>query len=158
MLPLVCGRMIASFDSTLMGMENNTGIVVPPEVIEQLGAGKKPSVSVNVNGYIYRSTVAVLGGRHLISVSAAIRKETGLKADDPIHVELTVETAPRSVEMQADFAAALDSQPAARAFFDKLSNSLQRYHVGNIAEAKTAETRVRRIDKAVELFLSAKQR
>jgi hypothetical protein len=147
-----------TFSTTLSGMGNNTGIEVPPSVIEQLGAGNRPAVSVDVNGYVYRSTVAVMGGKHLIGVSAAIRKETGLGAGDPITVTLTVATTPRAVEVPADFAAALDSKPSTRAFFEKLSNSLQRYHVDNINGAKTDETRQRRIEKAVDLFRQGKQR
>jgi hypothetical protein len=148
----------AEFDSTLAATGNNTGIVVPDEVIDQLGGGRKPAVAVNVNGYEYRSTVAVMGGKYMISVSAAVRKDTGLKAGDPIHVVLTLADQPREVVVPEDLAAALSGEPAAEAFFAALSNSLQRYHVDNISGAKTPETRQRRIDKAVALFLEGKRR
>ena len=148
----------AEFDSTVTATGNNTGIVVPEAIIEQLGAGKRPAVVVNVNGYEYRNTVGVMKGQSMISISAAVRKETGLAGGDPIHVVLTVAHTPREVPMPDDFAAALGVDPAARTFFDGLSNSLQRYHVDNINRAKTAETRERRIQKAVALFLEGKQR
>ena len=147
-----------TFESTLTATGNNTGIVVPDSVIEQLGAGKRPPVVVEVNGYQYRSTVAVRSGQHLISVSAAVRAATGLAGGDPIRVTLTVADAPREVEVPADFAAALDADPAARRFFEGLSNSLQRYHVDTVSTAKTADTRRRRIEKAVGLFLEGKRR
>jgi hypothetical protein len=147
-----------TFDTTLTAAGNNTGIVVPDELIERLGAGRRPSVVVNVNDYEYRSTVAVMGGRHMIGVSAAIRKEAGLQGGDQIHVVLTLAEGPREVAVPSDLAAALSADPAAEAFFAKLSNSLQRYHVDNINDAKTAETRQRRIDKAVSLFQQGKQR
>ena len=148
----------ATFETTLTAMGNNTGIVVPPEVMEQLAAGRRPAVVVRVNGYEYRNTVGVMGGRSLISVSAAVRKETGLKGGDPIKVELTVADGPREVVVPGDFAAALAEDKAAGEFFAKLSNSLQRYHVDNINSAKSDETRRRRIDKAVDLFREGKQR
>jgi hypothetical protein len=147
-----------TFDTTVTASGNNTGIVVPGELIERLGAGRRPAVIVNVNGYEYRNTVAVMGGRHLISISSAVRKDTGLKADDPIHVVLTLADTPREVTVPDDFAAALSADPAAEAFFAKLSNSLQRYHVDNISAAKSAETRQRRIEKAISLFQEGKQR
>ena len=75
-----------TFETTVAATGNNTGIVVPGEMIEQLAAGKRPPVLVNVNGYEYRNTVGVMGGRHMISISAAVRNATGLKADDPVHV------------------------------------------------------------------------
>ena len=147
-----------AFEATLSANGNNTGIEVPADVIERLGHGKRPPVLVNVNDYEYRSTVAVMGGRYMIGVSAAVRAATGLKGGDPIRVTLTVANRPREVGVPTDFAAALDAQDPARQFFDKLSNSVQRYHVDNINDAKAPETRQRRIDKAVALFVEGKQR
>lgn len=147
-----------SFDTTVATTGNNTGIEVPADVIERLGAGRRPAVLVNVNGFEYESTVGVMGGRHLISISAAVRTKTGLKGGDPIHVELSLATGPRKVVIPDDLAAALAADPAARAFFDKLSNSMQRYHIDTINAAKGAATRQRRIGKAVALFQQGKQR
>ena len=147
-----------TFETTLTASGNNTGIVVPDDVIEQLGRGKRPPVLVTVNGYEYRSTVAVMGDRYLIGVSAAVRAATGLKGGDSISVILKVADTPREVDVPADFAAAMEEHEPARQFFDGLSNSLQRYHVDNINAAKAPETRQRRIDKSVGLFLAGKQR
>ena len=151
-------RRSAKFETTLTASGNNTGIVVPDRVIEQLAAGRRPPVLVDVNGYEYRSTVAVMGGQYLVGVSAAVRAATGLKGGDPIRVSLTVADSPRAVDVPADFSAALDADEAARQFFDSLSNSLQRYHVDNVNAAKTPETRERRINKAVALFLEGRKR
>src|SRR6266487_6813670 len=98
-----------TFETTVAASGNNTGIVVPGEVIEQLAAGRRPPVLVSVNGYEYRNTVAVMGGRHMISISAAVRSVTDLKGGDPIRVTLTVADTPREVNVPADFAAALAS-------------------------------------------------
>jgi hypothetical protein len=123
-----------------------------------LGAGKRPPVVVDVNGYEYRSTVAVMSGTYMIGFSAAHRAATGLTGGDAIRVTLRVADSPRAVEMPGDFAAALHRDEAAHRFFDDLPNSLQRYHVDNVNAAKSAETRQRRIDKAVNLFLEGKRR
>jgi GrpB-like predicted nucleotidyltransferase (UPF0157 family) len=147
-----------SFDSTLSAIGNNTGIEVPDEKIAELGVGKRPAVVVNVNGYEYRNTIGVMGGKHLVSVSAAIRKETGLRGGDPIHVTLVLADSPREIEIPADFETALTKAPEARTFFGTLSNSLQRYHVDSINSAKTDETRQRRIDKAIATLVAGKQR
>ncbi len=147
-----------TFETTLTVRGNNTGIVVPDAVIEQLGRGRVPPVLVSVNGYEYRSTVAVMGGQCLIGVSAAVRAATGLKGGDSISVMLRVADTPREVKVPADFAAAMQDQEPARRFFDGLSSSLQRYHVDNINAAKSPQTRRRRIDKSVGLFVAGKQR
>jgi hypothetical protein len=101
----------ATFETTVTTTGNNTGIVVPGEIIDQLGSGKRPSVLVNVNGYEYRNTVGVMSGTHMISISAAIRQATGLQGGDPIRVTLTVADSPREVGMPADFADALAGLP-----------------------------------------------
>ncbi len=147
-----------TFETTLAASGNNTGIEVPPELVEQLGAGRRPPVAVDLDGYVYRSTVAVMGGRHLVSVSAAVRQATGLAAGDPVRVTLTLADTPREVDVPDDLAAALAADEQAGAFFAALSNSLQRYHVDTVNGARTAETRQRRIEKAVALFRAGQKR
>lgn len=146
------------FTTTLSAFGNNTGIEVPKELIEQLGAGQRPPVLVNVNGFEFRTTVGVMSGKHLVGVTAATRKATGLVGGDTVHVVLTVATAPREVVVPDDFAAAMAANPPASTFFAGLSNSVQRYHIDTINGAKSADTRQRRIDKSVALFLAGKQR
>jgi uncharacterized protein YdeI (YjbR/CyaY-like superfamily) len=94
----------------------------------------------------------------MISISAAVRQATGLAAGDPIRVTLTVADSPPEVTIPADFAAALTADEQASAFFGKLSNSMQRYHIDTITAAKSADTRQRRINKAIALFRAGKQR
>jgi hypothetical protein len=147
-----------TFDTSVTASGNNTGIEVPEWAIDRLATGRRPPVLVDVNGYEYRSTVAVMGGTFMIGISAAVRDATGLCGGDPIRVTLTVATTPREVNVPPDLAAALAAHPPAESFFGTLSNSLQRYHVDNVNAAKSAETRQRRIDKAVTLFLDGKQR
>ena len=136
------------FETTLFTSGNNTGIEVPPAVVEQLGGGKRPAVLVDVNGFEYRSTVAVMGSRYLIPFSSDKRAATGLTGGDAITVELTLDTAPRTVELPDDLAAALRGGDA-QANFDALSPSARKAHVTNVESAKTAETRQRRIDAIV---------
>jgi hypothetical protein len=133
------------FETTMSQSGNNTGIEVPPDVIEAFGAGKKPPVVVIVNGYEYRSTVAVMGGRFMIPFSSDKRAATGIGGGDPIVVDLEVDTAPRTVEVPADLATALEAA-GARAAFDALSPSARKAHVTAVEGAKAAETRQRRID------------
>lgn len=124
---------------------NNTGIEVPDEVMDALGVGKRPPVVVNVNGFEYRSTIASIGGKFLIPFSAARREETGIIGGDAIDVELTLDTAPRVVEVPDDLQKALDASPAAAAAWEKLSYSNRKGHVDGVLSARAAETRARRI-------------
>lgn len=147
-----------TFDTTVTTTGSNTGIVVPEAAMAELDAGGRPPVVVTLNGYEYRTTVGVMGGRHLVSVSAAVRRATGLAGGDPVRVTLAVATTPREVDVPADLAQALAADDAAGAFFATLSNSLQRYHVDTVNAAKGEETRRRRIEKAVALLAEGRKR
>lgn len=130
-----------------------TGFEVPAEVVDGLGAGKKPAVTVTINGgYSYRSSIGSMGGRSMLPVSAAHRAGAGLRAGDEAEVDLEVDTAPREVVVPPDLSAALDAEPAARGYFDGLSYSNKLRHVLAIDGAKTADTRERRIATSVALF------
>jgi Bacteriocin-protection, YdeI or OmpD-Associated/Domain of unknown function (DUF1905) len=147
------------FRTTILGGGGTTaGIEVPPDAVEALGAGKRPPVVVTINGYSYRNSVAVMGGTYMIGVSNEHRAKSGLKAGDEVDVELVLDTAPRTVELPADFAAALDAEPAARATFDRLSPSNKGYHVSLIDGAKSPETRQRRIEKSIAALREGKPR
>jgi len=115
-------------------------------------------VQVTINGHTYRSSIASMGGRFLVGVSAENRQKAGVAAGDEIEVDLVLDEAPREIEVPADLAAALDAAPAARTFFDGLSSSLKRYHVEQVTGAKTDETRQRRIAKSVDLLAHGKAR
>lgn len=133
-----------------LGGKTATGIRVPAAVVESLGSGKKPAVRVTINGYTYRSTVAVYGGDFFLPVSAEVRQGAGIAAGDEIEVAVELDTEPREVVVPPDFAAALDADPDARRFFDGLSYSNKRRFVLAIEDAKTPETRQRRIEKSIE--------
>lgn len=125
------------------------GFSVPEDVVLALGKGKRPPVNVTINGYTYRSTVAPMGGGYMVGVSAENRAGAGVAGGETHDIELTLDTAPREVELPGDFAAALAGDPEARRTFDGLSPSNKGYHVSLIEGAKTDETRQRRIEKSV---------
>jgi hypothetical protein len=129
-----------------------TGIEVPPELVATLGTTKRPPVLVTINGHTYRSTVAVMGGVFMVGVSAENRQSAGVAGGDEVDVELVLDTAPRVVAVPADLAEALDHDPAAKKRFDSMSYSHKQAHVLAVEGAKTAETRQRRIAKAVSML------
>jgi hypothetical protein len=140
--------MAASFTTSLLQDDevNATGIMVPPNVIESLGAGKRPPVIVTIGGYTYRSTVAVMGGSFMIPFSQEHRTRSGIEPGTDVEVSLELDTQPRTVEVPADLAAALDAA-GAREAFDRLSYSVRKEHVRQVEDAKSPETRTRRIAK-----------
>jgi hypothetical protein len=146
-----------SFNTTILQLGNNTGINVPDEVVEKLGAGKKPPVIVTVNDYTYRNTIAVMGGKFMIGVSADIRSKTGIKGGDKVKVTLELDTKPREVDVPADFQRLLDKNSKARQFFETLSYSNKQRYVLPLGQAKTEETRQRRMEKAINDLIEGKK-
>ncbi|WP_326557835.1 YdeI/OmpD-associated family protein [Micromonospora sp. NBC_01796] len=125
------------------------GLEVPPDVVEALGGGARPPVTITVNGHSWRSRVAIMRGRHLLGLSNANRQAAGVAIGDEVEVELKLDTEPRVVVEPTDFARALDDDPIARAAYDNLAYSHKREHVRAIESAKKPETRQRRIEKAI---------
>jgi hypothetical protein len=132
------------------GTSSATGIPVPAEVVESLGAGKRVPIVVTINGHSYRSSVAPYRGEYMIALSAEHRAAAGVEPGQAITVAIEVDTEPRIITPPEDLQAALDANPAATASWHKLSYSHQRQHVLAIEDAKTAETRTRRISAAIE--------
>jgi hypothetical protein len=128
------------------------GIVVPPEIVVGLGTGKRPPVRVTINGYTYRSTVAVMGGVFMVGVSAAVRETAGVAGGQTVDVDLELDTEKREVAVPADLGRALGRDKEAKRVFDEISYSRKQRLVLPIEDAKTPETRQRRVDKAIEML------
>src|SRR5260221_215395 len=144
--------MAVKFTTTLLKAEglNATGISVPPDAIAALGKQKRPPVKVTLNGYTYRTTVAPYGDVFMLPVNQEHRAAAGLKAGDQVEVTLELDTEPRTIEVPADLVAALSQEPGAKDAFDALAFSKRKEFVRQVEEAKTQETRDRRIAKIVD--------
>lgn len=135
-----------------LGGKTATGIEVPEDVVAGLGTSKRPAVRVTLHGHTYRTTVARMGGRFLVPVSAEVRAASGVSAGDELDVEIVLDEGSREVSMPGDLAAALDAVPGARARFDAASFTRRKECVRGVEEAKAAATRERRIAKVVSEF------
>jgi antitoxin component of MazEF toxin-antitoxin module len=138
--------------------ETATGFRVPEDVVEALGAGRRPKVRVTINGFTYRTSIATVDGSPMVGVSAENRAGAGVQGGDEVDVDIEVDTAPREVRVPRELAEALDAEPAARATFDALSYSNKSWHAIQIESAKTDETRRRRLEKSIEALKQGKPR
>src|ERR1700722_6776648 len=140
-----------------LGGKTATGIEVPDDVVAVLGSGSRPPVTVTVGGHSYRTTVARMGGRFLVPLSAENRTAGGVAAGDQVEAALEPDPAPREVEVPAALAEALAADDAARVTFDGLSFTHRKEWVRWIEEAKKADTRVTRLAKTVEALHAGKR-
>jgi hypothetical protein len=121
------------------------GLQVPTEIVEAFNSGKKPKVIIHIKDYSYRSTVAVMGGVYMLPLAKEHREKAGVKGGDTIEVTLELDTEPRTVEVPEALATALAEKVGAREAFDALAYSIRKEHVRNVNDAKTDDTRARRI-------------
>ncbi|MEP6729906.1 MAG: YdeI/OmpD-associated family protein [bacterium] len=129
-----------------------TGIQIPDTFVASLGPSKRPAVRVTINGHTYRSSIASMGGKFMLGVSAEVREAAHVAAGDTVDVEIELDSEPRSVTVPADFKKALSASVTAMRYFETLSYSNKLRIVLAIEGAKTDETRNRRIAKSVEML------
>jgi len=139
------------------GGKTATGLLVPDEVVAALRAGKRPPVQVTVGGHTYRTTVASMGGRFLVPLSAENRTAAGVAAGDDVEVDVLLDTAAREVTVPADLVDALEHDDQARQFFDDLAYSHRKEWVRWTEESKKIETRTSRMVRAVESLRAGKR-
>lgn len=132
-----------------------TGITIPFDVERVFGAKRVP-VKAEVNGAVYRGSIVRMGGKYMLGIPKAFREEAGIAAGDNIVVTIEIDDASRTVEMPADLAEAIN-KAGLLAAWGKLSYTHKKEHVRAIAEAKQEATRIKRIEKAVEMA-SAKRK
>ena len=116
--------------------KDTIGLVVPLEVLEALGRGKRPPVTVTLGEYSYRSTVGSMGGQFMIGVSSEHRQQVKLDGLDAVEVTLALDEAPRMSPAPDDLLVA--AAPSRRKEF-----------VRQVESAKAEATRARRIEKVV---------
>ena len=142
------------FKTKIVRTGNNTGIEVNEQMLEKLGGGKKPLVVVTLNNYSYRSAVGKMGNKFMISLSAENRKNANVKGGDAVEINLELDTTPRTVEIPADLQAAFKKNKTAQVNFEKLAPSKKKAIINSINDAKTEETKIKRIYKTIEQLVS----
>jgi hypothetical protein len=128
-----------------------------PFDVEQVFSSKRPKVKATFDGVPYRGTLVRMGEPfHILIVLKGIRAQIGKEFGDEVEVVVEADTQPRTVEIPADLAQALDADPAAGAAFHKLAYSHQREYVRAVLEAKREATRRSRIEKTIAALKAAK--
>lgn len=128
-----------------------TYIEVPADLAQKLKPDNKKSFRVKGKLDNYKiERVALLpmgGGSFIMAVNSVMRKGIGKKHGAMVKVQLQVDE--KQFQFNKDFMACLDDEPPAKKFFQTLSGSVQRYFSKWIDDAKTDQTRTRRIAQAV---------
>ncbi len=97
-----------------------------------------------------------MNGLYMVSLSAENRKNANVAGGDELDITIVLDTEPRTVELPEDFKKVLAKNKMAGVAYDKLAPSRKKAMVLSITDAKTEETRKKRIDKAISTLLEAK--
>jgi hypothetical protein len=143
--------MTKTFKVTLVSDGSSCHIPVPFDPKAVFGKARPP-VTVTLNGFTYRSTIASMGDGPFLPLRRSNREAAGLAGNETLQVTLTLDTAPREVKPPADLMRALKAAPPAWDRFLELAYTHQKEHVAAVEEAKKPETRARRIEKAVQMI------
>ena len=115
------------------------------------GPKNEHRVHGTVNGMGVRAVVEPLGEGHGILLGPAWRRHCGIGPGDEVDVTLAPE-GPQRVDLSPDFAAALEAEPDAGAFFDSLAQFYRNAYLRWIDSTKrTPELRAARIVETVDL-------
>lgn len=128
-------------------------IPVPFDPKKVFGKVRAP-VKVSLNGYTFRSTIALMGGTQFIPLRRSNREAAGLEGGEAIDVRLELDTDKREVAPPPDLVRALRAVAQGLARWRALSFTHQREHVEAIEDAKKPETRARRIKAAVAMVIA----
>lgn len=139
-----------TFHTTIIQIGENTArIEVPDEVIEALGGGKRPLVKVQVNNFSYRSPVAVMGGKFMISFSSEHSQAAGVQGGQETDVTLELDLDPSTVEIPKDLNDALVASGALEAF-KQSSQAMKKEYVRQVEDAIAEGTHTHVIIKIIE--------
>jgi hypothetical protein len=113
--------------------------------------GKIP-VQATLGGVPYKGSLMTCGGPHrMLAVVKAIREQTGKAPGDTIDVEVWRDDVPRELEVPAPFERRLKRE-GLLPFFNGLSFTHRKEYCRWVGEAKKEETRLKRLEKAVEML------
>ena len=128
-----------------------TLVPVPKDVAAKMGLKGMPKVQAVIAGQPYRGSLMPMGdGTYCLGVLKSIQEAAGVKPGDTITVEIELDTAPRTVEPPPDLAKVIARDKNAAAAWEKLSYTNRKEMARGLEEAKTRETRERRLAAALE--------
>ncbi|MEP6513326.1 MAG: YdeI/OmpD-associated family protein, partial [Parafilimonas sp.] len=93
----------------------------------------------------------------MVGINADVREKAGVKGGDKINVEIELDTQPREITLPPNLQKALDKNSTAKKFFETLSYSKKKVYVVSLKQAKTDETRQRRIEKVLSDLIAGKK-
>lgn len=139
-----------SYRTVVVGHGNHAALEIPDAVLKALGANKRAPLKITINGYTYQSTATGVDGKCMVVFPQKDRQGANAKAGDEIEVTLELDTGVRVVDVPEELATALESTNLIDTF-NAMTYSKRKEFARHVSEAKTDETR----DRRIKMVLSA---
>ena len=143
--------MKTTYETTVLGFGNHASIEIPLRNLEEIDGNKRAPLKVTINGYTYQSTATAMNGVCMVVFPMKDREAAGAKAGDQVQVTLELDNGYREVEIPSDLLKALRSYKL-KEKFDELTYSKRKEFIRSVNDAKSDETRIRRIHKVITFF------
>ena len=127
-----------------------TYIEVPLDVEKEFGS-KRVKVKVKFDNVYYRGSIVKMGlPCYMIGITKEIRNKISKSYGDIISVELQKDDEERIIELPIEFKEKLMENDKAYNFYESLSYSQKRKYFQWITSAKKEETKMKRMEEAIE--------
>jgi hypothetical protein len=134
------------------GIGGGAYILFPYDVEKEFGSKAQVPVQAMFDGVTYRGSLAKYGHpQHLLGVPKAVRQKIGKQPGDNVEVEVWKDEQERTVEVPPELHKLIKKERLLP-FFDKLSYTHRKEYCRWITDAKKEETRLRRLEKAIEMM------
>ena len=141
--------MAVTYSTVVLGEGNHASLLIPDAVLAELGANRRAPLKVTINGYTYQSTATGVGGECRVVFPQRDRAAAGASSGETVSVTLELDSGHREVDMPDALAQALDAA-GLREAFEALTYSKRKEFARQVSEAKTEETRAKRVAKVLE--------
>ena len=127
-------------------------VFFPYDVEKEFGTKGKVAVNVTFDGVPYKGSLFKYSyPQHILGILKSIREQIGKQPGDTVDLAIWKDEELRTVDISADFRNRLKKE-SLLPIFEKPSYTHRKEYCRWISEAKKKETRIRRLEKAVEML------
>jgi len=144
------------FQATIVKLRSKAVLPIPFDPNDVWGKKQRHHITGSINGCKIRGALDWDGTQPVLSLGLAWRCDNGLEVGDQVEAVLSPE-GPQFVDLPPDIAAALESAPEAKAFFEALATFYRTGYLKWIEGARKPEIRAARIEEMVGLLKAGKK-
>lgn len=140
--------MKTTYETTVIGSGNHASIEIPPANLKEIGGNKRAPLKITINHHTYQSTATGVDGKCMVVFPLRDRQAAGVTSGDTVRVTLELDSGYREVPIPTELVATLNEHHLTEKFRD-LNYSTRKEFARSVEEAKTTETKQRRIEKII---------